>query len=593
MLAFGEAGKAPSVPGPLIRVRAGTVLRIDVRNAAGRPLWLRGFHDHPIAPTEGERIEADSVREFRFTATTPGTYAYGATLSAVRPGGTIATSASEGALLVGAFIVDSAGASAEPRDRVLVLTRWAVRNPADTLGVALYALAAVNGKSWPHTERLSYTVGDTVRWRVINGAAAPHPMHLHGFYFNVNAKGTITGDTVLANPRTVVTEGLTAAQTMQMSWVPDRPGNWLFHCHLLVHMAGSQHLDRLPDSASIALGVQLPVSASSQTSVPAAHLAHATRVNHAMEGMAGLIVGIQVSPARGTRTSRERSAAPRRMLRVFANEKPATSGGAPRYGFVLQEGDKEPARDSVRLPGSPLILRRGEPVQITVFNRLTSPLSVHWHGLEVDSYFDGVGDWSGSTGSIAPPITPGDSFVVRLTPPRAGTFMYHVHGEEGRELAYGLYAPLIVLDGPATLDTVTDKVIVVSDGGARREDGVLVNGSAAPRLTLTAGRAHRLRLIGITSNLAPTVTLVQGTDTLAWRLLALDGAELTGPPEPLTRARRVVGPGTIADVELTPAKPGELTMLVRIGPPPGVDPSLAARFARTMSVPIAVLGERQ
>src|SRR3712207_7450358 len=43
--------------------------------------------------------------------------------------------------------------------------------------------------------------------------------------------------------------------------------------------------------------------------------------------------------------------------------------------FVLQEGDREPARDSVRLPGSPIILRRGEPVQIIVLNRLTMPLS--------------------------------------------------------------------------------------------------------------------------------------------------------------------------------------------------------------------------
>ena len=317
------------------------------------------------------------MKEFRFTATTPGTYGYGATLTPVRPGGTIAQPNGAGSQLAGAFVVDSAGVSGEARDRVLVLTRWAVRNEADTLGPPLFNIALVNGKSWPHTERFSYTVGDSVHWRVINGTGAPHPMHLHGFYFRVNAKGTITGDTVLVRPRTVVTETLVAAQTMQMSWVPERPGNWLFHCHLLVHMSSDQRLDKLPALASEALGVSVPASANSSGAVRANHDGHnghnGHSRNHATEGMAGLIVGVHVSPARGAGLSSERADAPRRSLRLFANERPGTADNPPRYAFVLQEGAREPARDSVRLPGSPLILRRGEPVQITVFNRLSTP----------------------------------------------------------------------------------------------------------------------------------------------------------------------------------------------------------------------------
>ena len=48
---------------------------------------------------------------------------------------------------------------------------------------------AINGKSWPHTERIGLTVGDTARWRVVNGTVRGHPMHLHGFYFRVDATG--------------------------------------------------------------------------------------------------------------------------------------------------------------------------------------------------------------------------------------------------------------------------------------------------------------------------------------------------------------------------------------------------------------------
>ena len=47
----------------------------------------------------------------------------------------------------------------------------------------------INGLSWPATERLTYALGETVRWRVINLSSQAHPMHLHGFYFEVDSLG--------------------------------------------------------------------------------------------------------------------------------------------------------------------------------------------------------------------------------------------------------------------------------------------------------------------------------------------------------------------------------------------------------------------
>jgi FtsP/CotA-like multicopper oxidase with cupredoxin domain len=240
-------------------------------------------------------------------------------------------------------------------------------------------------------------------------------------------------------------------------------------------------------------------------------------------------------------------------------------------------------------PGSPIILRRGEPVQITVFNRLAMPLSVHWHGLELESFFDGVGGWSGAPGSIAPPIAPGDSFVVRMTPPRAGTYMYHVHGEEGHELAMGLHGALLVLDDPAKRDTALDKVLLFSDGGARRELGAFVNGTDAPRLTMVAGRAHRLRLIGITGDLPVELVILRGADTVSWRYVARDGAEVTGAPEALEPARRIIGAGTIADVELVPPEPGELTMQVSYGTFGDGSRTVPPRILRRWTAPITIV----
>ena len=41
--------------------------------------------------------------------------------------------------------------------------------------------------------------------------------------------------------------------------------------------------------------------------------------------------------------------------------------------------------------------------------------------------------FSGAAGHLAPVIAPGDSFEVRFTPPRAGTFIYHTHVDEERQ----------------------------------------------------------------------------------------------------------------------------------------------------------------
>ena len=60
--------------------------------------------------------------------------------------------------LGGAIVVDPPGTPAP--DRVFVLGLVA----SDT---TVPEVVVINGRSWPHTERLTYAVGDTARWRVV------------------------------------------------------------------------------------------------------------------------------------------------------------------------------------------------------------------------------------------------------------------------------------------------------------------------------------------------------------------------------------------------------------------------------------------
>ncbi len=566
--AFAEDGKAAQIPGPLIRVAVGTEVRVILRNDLGENVRIRGLLERApewqtlgsaraqlLMDSSAVEIAKDEVREIRFRATVPGNFYYWGIRTAVdtawrrNPGRLRADlSSTEDGQLVGALIVDLIEGSTA--DRVFVLTHWrpggtpTTENPAQA-----HELNAINGLSWPHSERLSATVGDTLRWRVLNPAATSHTMHLHGFYYRIVERGGVSAyDSVLSpsQQETVVSEFMAPNRTMTIHWVPEKPGNWLFHCHFLMHMSPAQSVARL-------FGTPNAEQAT----------AHA---DHASVDMAGPMVGITVKPAGRSAAAAD---APRRRLRLFANERPRVFGGLPGLGFVLQSGSAAPARDSIRIPGTPLILTRGEPTQITVLNRLRVPLGVHWHGIELASYFDGVPGFSGAPGRTMPAMQPGDSFVVQMTPPRAGTFMYHVHSEQFDELNSGLYGPLIVLEPGQSWDAVRDHIFVIANGGpGDSHETVFVNGSATPAaIDMKVGVPQRLRFISIPANGEYVVRLLNGSTPVTWRQVARDGADLPAAQIAERPARARVDVGITKDFEFTPTGPGELVLEVDLRVP--------------------------
>jgi FtsP/CotA-like multicopper oxidase with cupredoxin domain len=217
----------------------------------------------------------------------------------------------------------------------------------------------------------------------------------------------------------------------------------------------------------------------------------------------------------------------------------------------------------VVIPGPAIVLTRGEPVQITVVNRLSEATSVHWHGIELDSYFDGVSGWSGAEGRTAPPVEPRDSFVVRFTPPRAGTFIYHSHFDEERQLASGLYGPLIVLEPGARYDRYADRPWVLSQAGPAEgvNRPVMLNGSTTPVVELYAKRRYRIRLININPNLPLTFSVLADSVPVSWRAVAKDGADLPAAQSQIQPAQLRIGVGEAYDFEFAPGLPRDLRLL--------------------------------
>lgn len=544
--AFAEPGRAPRIPGPLMRVVAGTEVVVTLRNQLEHDtLIVHGLHARPGGDQPLSLMPNES-RTVRFRLDAPGTYYYYGSTS----GRLVDYRVGRDAQLSGAIVVDEPGARPS-RDRIMVIGMW-----TDTVARAYTKrqrlLAVINGRSWPNTERLTATVGDTVTWRVINASADAHPMHLHGFYFHLDSRGDGTTDSVFQkNARDLeVTEGLNIGSTMKLTWVPERAGNWLFHCHIPEHFAHRASLGQMPSS-----------SESSAHDMPS--------MNHADGGMGGLVMGITVKPKSGTATVATIPESGRRQMRLLVRHNKGGTAQSPYYSFALQQGAAEPPTDSGLVLGAPLVLTRGEPVSISVVNTLDVPTAVHWHGIELDSYFDGVAGFSGDAKRVSPTIAPRDSFIARFTPPRAGTFIYHTHMDEERQQPAGLAGPIIVLEPGARYDAATDKTIIITSPWdfADQQRSVMINGSLTPApLELHSGVRYRLRFINMTIR-RPVIRVdfLQDSSVLAWKNLAKDGADLPTSQQISVPAKHGIAIGETFDVEFVAGEPGNLKLLARIG----------------------------
>jgi len=537
--AFAVEDAPLQVPAPLIRVVEGTTIDVHIRNRLDVPLVVHGLYTRPGGPTAADAVTVPpgDVREVRFDAGTPGTYFYWASSTADPQ---LGRRAGIDAPLSGAFVIDPKGSSAP--DRVLVATSWGNGRPVNDS--AFIGRLVINGKSWPHTERLTYDVGDSVRLRVLNVGLAVHTMHLHGFYFTVDSRGDETVDDMRpTGPRQVNTERLASGRTFTLTWHPTRAGNWLFHCHDSVHLRLQPKLD----------------------GHPATPAAHDHTGNHALEGMAGPVVGITVR-AKGTATTAEPRT--RRRLRLVARVDQGGTEAEPAYGYTFEDGNVSMPAAPPYLPGPTIVLKRGEPVAITVENRLPEPTSVHWHGIELESYYDGVPGFAGTDGRIAPAIEPGKTFEARFTPPRSGTFIYHSHVDEVRQQQAGLSGALIVVDDPRTYDPAHNLVVLVTAPRRLADDNVvLIDGSATPATReMRLGERYRLRLINVhVSRPNIRIRLLRDGAPVMWRALAKDGMDLSPGLATTTAAEQQIGNGETYDFEFTPTMRGEHTIQVTTG----------------------------
>lgn len=549
VLAFREVGRDPENPGPMIRVPLGTQIRVTVANPLDVPLVVHGLAARRVADMDSLVVPAGEEREARFVADVEGTYYYWGTTTGSRlifeqPDSRLF----EDSQLNGALIVDPPGAVAG-RDMVMVLSIWFERPPAGQELDWQTETMTINGRAWPFTERLEYALGDSVHWRLINLTDRGHPMHLHGFFFEVDAVGGIQRANSLwpGERRLNATHFMRVGETAEVSWLADRPGGWPFHCHISYHVVPNALPGDYADGA-----------ARDEALLQGVHSQDPD--HHVVEGMGGLVMGITVLPPEGY----AHEVRPRRQLRLFV-QSDSLPDERRRFGFALAGEDGEPPTGPVTWPGPTIVTWVGEPTAVRVLNRIDEPTQIHWHGLEIDSYFDGVAGIGGYLGATTPAILPGDSFEMRITPPRAGTYMYHTHFNDIRQQSAGLYGGFVVLEPGQPWDPQTDRVLILSSG-SDPEMLPLLNGSHAPApLAFEAGVTYRLRIVNITLfNAGAEFRLLHDGFPVFWRAVGKDGAALPTRQRTMRLADRTpVSVGETLDFEFRPSEPGEYHLEAR------------------------------
>ena len=517
MVAIGEAGQPASIPAPLIRVATGTMIRASVKNTlSDSTITVYGLQKRPFTAVDSLFVLPGETGEITFEAGDAGTYMYWLKLGKGHKRRGFGSGEDE--QLAGAFIVDPIGGS--PKDRVFVMNIFSNKKENDDGPPLRLESLTINGRSWPYTERIRPSVGDTINWRVINASNRNHPMHLHGFYFNVLERGKTNGSTIFEEDQIplVVTETMRGKSTIAMKWIPQRPGNWLFHCHLSFHVTADIRLPGAEDMDPVG--------------------------SH--QHMAGLVIGIQVKPGETDLISKGE---PLNMT-IHANESDAN-----RASFSFENKKPEPGFS----PGPPLILKQYQTTNITLKNHMSFPTSVHWHGLEIDSWADGVPNWSASDGRSSPIIEPGEEFTYKLSLMRSGTFVYHSHLDDIHQLTKGLYGAMIVLGENEVYNPDLDHYYIWGwkKPNPKTPEDVDLNGwDEVPVQKANVGENHRLRVINIGPAGNGRISVTKDGESIPIKIIAKDGADLPIAQQRDVEVTAKLFVGETADFEFTPVEAG-------------------------------------
>jgi FtsP/CotA-like multicopper oxidase with cupredoxin domain len=218
------------VPGPILEVHEGDKIQINVQNQMDQPTTVH-FHGMtvPNAMDGVPYITQDPIMPggyftYRFTVKDPpGMYVYHSHFNSTEQ---------VGGGLYGELLV-------KPKDDDWAPLYGAQPDVESTMFLGDGPLGyVINGKSFPGGLPIMAKQGDWVLIHMANDGALLHPMHLHGYHFQVVGQDGFP----LAPQNRYMADTLVVAPGSRYDILVHAvyPGAWAFHCHILPHVEGPE-----------------------------------------------------------------------------------------------------------------------------------------------------------------------------------------------------------------------------------------------------------------------------------------------------------------------------------------------------------------
>jgi FtsP/CotA-like multicopper oxidase with cupredoxin domain len=385
------------VPGPLLRVRVGDLVRVHLRNLLPEGTTI---HWHGLAVPNGEDGVAGVTQDpvppgasvtYAFVARQVGTYWYHSHQLA-------AEQVDRG--LYGALVVDPAGDPDPPAvDRTLVYDEWpwglertSPTAPPGPASLLTYVTYAVNGRTGAAIEPVRFQPGRRVRLRLVNAGYLTHRVQLEGAPVTIAA---FDGHAVSRGPATGDALTLGAGERLDLDLVAPAHALWL------------RLVDALPPAADavvplLPLGMAVPGAPAGPTPAP--------------------LLDPLTYPAWAVQPVWPAAAVPSRTFTLTITRDRGTVGGmAGMTGMAFQvNGRRFPDTDT-------LVVRRGDLVQMTFVNRTGMEHAMHLHGHVFQVL---AADGAAVPGAIAADtvvVAPGRSVTVGFVADNPGWWMVHCH----------------------------------------------------------------------------------------------------------------------------------------------------------------------
>jgi FtsP/CotA-like multicopper oxidase with cupredoxin domain len=232
-----------SSPGPVMEAIEGEPIRVILKNELPEPTSIHwhgvdlpnsmdgagGLTQPPVMPGESFTYE--------FTPKQNGTVMYHSGFNMMKQ---------DSYGLAGMLIIHPKTAPTEEpkvdRDIAILLQEWAVLPGSSDPNVMSmdFNWFTFNGKAAPSIPTITIQQGERVRLRFGNLSMDSHPIHLHGYVWDVT--GTEGGRIPLAAQLKGSTIAVDPGTTRDVEFTANNPGLWRIHCHKLHHIANG-HTD--------------------------------------------------------------------------------------------------------------------------------------------------------------------------------------------------------------------------------------------------------------------------------------------------------------------------------------------------------------